>query len=281
MAIIRRLCAILVVSPLLAAPHSAAAQSSVVNAAPAATCDRSAFRAVIDVGHTNDAAGALSARGVFEYNFNLRLAAQIEQSLIDAGFTKTLLVVTTTRPNTGLYQRATLANSLRADLFLSIHHDAVPDRMLATWDYEGAKHQYCDRFPGHSIFISRDNRDYSGSLLFGQMLGRCLKARGLQYTPHYVERFMGSRQRILVDAQAGVYRYDQLIVLRQTQMPAVLFEAGSIVNREEELLLTSPERLALVSAAATEAVEAFCAARTARPAVVARATARTSQLAKH
>jgi len=51
-------------------------------------------------------------------------------------------------------------------------------------------------------------------------------------------------------------------VLRQAQMPAVLLEAGSIVNREEELRLASPEHQALISAAATEAVESFCATRT-------------------
>jgi N-acetylmuramoyl-L-alanine amidase len=47
-------------------------------------------------------------------------------------------------------------------------------------------------------------------------------------------------------------------------MPAVLLEAGSIVNREEELLLASPERQALVSAAITDAVDEFCASRAAR-----------------
>jgi N-acetylmuramoyl-L-alanine amidase len=45
---------------------------------------------------------------------------------------------------------------------------------------------------------------------------------------------MGHRRRKLVDATAGVYRYDQLIVLRRTRMPAVLLEAGSIVDRQEE-----------------------------------------------
>ena len=56
---------------------------------------------------------------------------------------------------------------------------------------------------------------------------------------------MGNRRRELLDAQAGVYRYDQLIVLKDTRMPAVLLEAGSIVNRDEELLLATPERQAL------------------------------------
>ena len=75
---------------------------------------------------------------------------------------------------------------------------------------------------------------------------------------------MGSRQRLLVDAEAGVYRYDQLIVLRKTVMPAVLLEAGSIVNRDEEVAMGMPERQAAISAAVTEAVAAFCAARAPR-----------------
>ena len=81
---------------------------------------------------------------------------------------------------------------------------------------------------------------------------------------------MGTRQRQLVDAEAGVYRYDQLIVLRNTRMPAVLLEAGSIVNREEELLLDSPERQGLIAMAVTDAVEAFCAARSPRKGIRSR-----------
>ena len=65
---------------------------------------------------------------------------------------------------------------------------------------------------------------------------------------------MRNRRRELVDAETGVYRYDQLVVLRKTQMPAVLLEAGSIINRDEELLLATPEHQALISAAVTEAV---------------------------
>jgi N-acetylmuramoyl-L-alanine amidase len=95
----------------------------------------------------------------------------------------------------------------------------------------------------------------------------------LQYTPHYVEKFMGHRQRLLVDARAGVYRYDQLIVLRKTHMPAVLLEAGSIINRDEELLMSSHEHQALISAAVTDAVESFCAVR--RPRQPDRARAAT------
>ena len=74
------------------------------------------------------------------------------------------------------------------------------------------------------------------------MLGLELKARGLHYTPHYTQAFMGHRRRQLIDAEAGVYRYDQLVVLKNTRMPAVLLEAGSIINRAEEFALMTPER---------------------------------------
>src|SRR5262249_61620447 len=64
------------------------------------TCDRAAFRLVVDVGHTAESPGAKSARGVGEYDFNLRLATLIEQDLLRAGFGKTVLLITDgpTRP---------------------------------------------------------------------------------------------------------------------------------------------------------------------------------------
>ena len=148
-----------------------------------------------------------------------------------------------------------------ADLFLSIHHDSVPDPMLEKWTHDGVDHTYNDRFPGHSIFISNENPQRGRSLEFASLLGAQLKSRGLKYTPHYTERFMGHRRRTIVDAANGVYRYDQLIVLKDTGMPAVLLEAGSIINREEELRMGSAEHQAVVSAAVADAVKSFCTAR--------------------
>jgi N-acetylmuramoyl-L-alanine amidase len=101
-----------------------------------------------------------------------------------------------------------------------------------------------------------------------------LQERGLKYTPHYTDPIMGNRQRRLVDARAGVYRYDQLIVLRNTAMPAVLLEAGSIINRDEELRVGSAEHQALTSAAVADAVTAFCETHRPRPPVQAASQAR-------
>src|SRR5215208_4132723 len=69
---------------------------------------------------------------------------------------------------------------------------------------------------------------------------------------------MQERRRELLDPTAGVYRYDQLIVLKSTRMPAVLLEAGSIVNREEEVLISTPAHQSIIAAAVTQAVGIFC-----------------------
>jgi len=246
-----------------AALNSALGEAS---SAPAAKpkkpeCNPATFQVVVDVGHTEEKVGARSARGAGEYEFNLRLAKRIEQDLVAAGFAKTMLMITTDWKRTGLATRAERANRLPADLFLSIHHDSVPDRFLEKWEYEGEERGYSDRFKGHSLFVSIDNGDYKGSVQFGKLLGKQLKERGLAYTPHYTEKFMGSRRRVLVDPETGVYRYDQLIVLKSTKMPAVLLEAGSIINRDEELELRWPERRALISESAVDAVIDFCALR--------------------
>jgi N-acetylmuramoyl-L-alanine amidase len=225
------------------------------------TCNRSAFHVVLDVGHTVDVPGAMSARDVPEYAFNLQLSQDIDKALVDAGFDKTVVLITAKAPPYVLVERASRANAMQADLFIAIHHDSVPDNLLQSWDYEGQQNNYNDDYPGYALFVSYDNADRKGSMEFGHLLGKALQANGLKYTPHYTQALMGHYRRELVDADSGVYRFDQLVVLKMTRMPAVLLEAGSIINRQEELELGTPERRTKTSAAIVSAVEDFCAAR--------------------
>src|SRR5436190_7368117 len=255
-----------------------AAHSTRAEPRPADGCRRTAFRVIIDVGHTEQAPGASSARGVSEFAFNVNLARRIEQQLLAAGFRRSVLLITEGPSGRGLVERVTRANALEADLFLSVHHDSVPDEFLEKWEFEGEQRNFSDRFKGHSIFISDDNSDRAGSLLFARLLGGQLRKRGLTYAPHYTDPIMGNRRRVLVDVQEGVYRYDQLIVLKDTGMPAVLLEAGSIINREEELRMGSAEHQALVSAAVVDAVKAFCTAR--RPRTPAHAASRAGAVSR-
>jgi N-acetylmuramoyl-L-alanine amidase len=227
-------------------------------------CNRAKFRVILDVGHTVEEPGAISARGVPEYEFNLHLAQQIERKLFDAGFGKTLLLITGGLAIPGLVQRVAAANKSAANLFLSIHHDSVPDAFLENWEFDGKPYHFSDRYKGHSIFVSYENSNRNASVRFGKLLGKELKVRGLKYTPHYTEAIMGSRRRELLDADVGVYRFDQLYVLRATQMPAVLLEAGSIIHRDEESLMNTEERRSLIAAAVLDAVENYCALRSPR-----------------
>ena len=233
---------------------------------PVATmCDPSKFRIVLDVGHTAESEGALSARNVAEFTFNIRLAQRIEEKLKAAGFAATRLLVTEGKARPSLFKRVAAANNWQADLLLSIHHDSVPDKLLESWEFEGKKSHFSDRFSGYSVFVSRDNPDFKRSLSFAELVGKEMKSEGLEYAQQYTKPIMGRYQHPLLNKETGVYSYDELVVLRKARMPAILLEAGSIINRDEELQMDSPERRDIISSGVTAAVKEFCEPRSATP----------------
>src|SRR5262249_57518243 len=138
-------------------------------------CKGGGLGGMSEVGHTGEAPGATSARGFPEFSFNLNLARRIEQQLLAAGFRRSVLLLTEGPSRKALAERVKHANALGADVFLSIHHDSVPDRFLEKWEFEGQQRTFSDRFHGHSIYISNDNSDRAGSLLFARLLGTELR----------------------------------------------------------------------------------------------------------
>jgi len=222
------------------------------------TCDPTKFRIVLDVGHTAKSEGAISARNVAEFAFNLRLAQRIEEKLKAEGFAETRLLVTEGKARPSLVKRVTAANNLQAILFLSIHHDSAPNKLLEDWEFEGKKSHFSDRFSGYSVFVSRRNPDFETSLSFAELIGKEMKAQGLDYAKQYTQGIMGRYQHPLLNKETGVYSYDELIVLRKTRMAAALLEAGSIINRDEELKMDSAERRDAISSGITTAVKEFC-----------------------
>ena len=224
-------------------------------------CNPAKFRIVLDVGHTAESEGAISARNVSEFAFNLRLAKRIEQKLKAEGFAETKLLLTEGKARRSLFKRVAAANNLEADLLLSIHHDSVPNKLLEDWEFEGRKSHFSDRFSGYSVFVSRNNPDFRKSLSFAELIGKEMKAQGLDYAKQYTQPIMGRYQRPLLNKETGVYSYDELIVLRKTRMAAALLEAGSIINRDEELKMSSPERQDIISSGVAAAVKEFCEPR--------------------
>jgi N-acetylmuramoyl-L-alanine amidase len=234
----------------------------------AASCNfktKQDVKIALDVGHTPDdpTDGTLSARGVPEFDFNLRLANDIKNELVGAGFASTAVMVTHLSRPAGLYERVKRANDWQADLFLSVHHDSVNDEYLSTWTYQGKQLGFNDDYKGYSLFVSRKNARYAESLAFATTLADRLITNGLDFTTHHApdnpagQRESGSTFTFL-DPTRGIYRFDDFLVLRRSAMPAVIFEAGVIVNRDEELALAAPGRRGKIATAVAEAVDLFC-----------------------
>jgi N-acetylmuramoyl-L-alanine amidase len=138
-----------------------------------------------------------------------------------------------------LAARTAAAAAAGATFFLSIHHDSAQPRYLDTWIWDGAARRFTDRFSGFSLFVSRRNPQSEASLHCARLIGAAFKEAGLGPSPHHAENILGEN-RAWADQDTGVYYFDDLVVLRTATIPAVLVEAGVIVNRIEEELVRQP-----------------------------------------
>jgi N-acetylmuramoyl-L-alanine amidase len=196
----------------------------------------SPFTLALDIGHTPKRGGAVSARGVSEYEFNRRLVDELKQKL---RFSRDIqsFVVNSQGSEISLPKRAEQADQGKADVFLAIHHDSVKESYLKKWEVEGQTRKYCDEYSGYSIFVSAKNTKAMESLAVAKVLGESLLKAGFKPTLHHAAQ----ENRIVLDTEKGIYLFDDLIVLKGAKMPAVLLECGVIVNRDEEQKLNNPQ----------------------------------------
>jgi len=124
-------------------------------------------------------------------------------------------------------------------LFISIHHDSVQPRFLAVWEHEGETLNYSDKFAGYSVFVSRLNGHTDASLRCASAIGAELVRTGFTPSRYHADPILGEN-RPFADEANGVHYFDNLAVLKTASIPALLFEAGVIVNRDEELRLREP-----------------------------------------
>ena len=224
-------------------------------AQPVDGCGPGRFKVALDVWHTLSQPGATSARGRTEFEFNQRLARAVQAHL--AARSIAAVLIGEAGGPMPLVQRTRLAQAAGASLFLSLHHDSVQPQYLSTWVVDGQVQSYSDVFRGYSVFVSESGGQPRDSLRFAALLGAGLRGAGFRPSLHHAEPIPGEG-RPVVDAGLGIMRFDGLAVLRTAAMPAVLLEAGIIVNRGEEEAMRTPtvvERLAEVVA---DAVRGYC-----------------------
>ncbi len=210
----------------------------------------------IDIGHTPRKGGATSARGISEYKFNRRLAGFLERRLANTnGFAPRLL--NRAGKNISLGQRAAEIGRIKRGVLLSIHHDSAQLRYFSKWTYKGKRRRYSDRFSGHSLFVSSRSSAYAKSRAFGTALGVALRSAGFMPTLHHTEPIKGEN-RPLLNPALGLYNFAGLRVLRAAKVPAVLVEAGLIVNRQDELILGTEAFMETFTRALISGLRKFC-----------------------
>src|SRR3990172_638604 len=189
----------------------------------------------VDVGHFLAEPGALSARGRPEFEFNRALALDLRDALEAQG--DRVRLIGAAGDLEVLSRRTTAARG--ASLFLSVHHDSVQPHYLEEWRHEGETRRFSDRFSGFALFVSRRNPDPAASLACASAIGARLRAAGFAPSLYHAEPIPGE-SKPFADRLNGVHYFDNLVVLHTATQPAVLLEAGVIVNRAEELVLRDP-----------------------------------------
>jgi N-acetylmuramoyl-L-alanine amidase len=215
------------------------------------------FIIAVDIGHTINSPGATSARDVPEYRFNQNIGALLHQQLLRDKRFKRAFIINETGDDISLAARAAIANQRGAHLLVSIHHDSVEPKDLSPWQCQGKILPYCDKFAGYSVYYSEKNGNPLNSLIFAVILGSEMLKSGFCPALHHAEKFTGA-DKALIDKTRGIYKYNNLVVLKKAKMPAVLFECGVIKNRNEELQLSDPQYQHRLVAALFKAIKLFC-----------------------
>ncbi len=223
-------------------------------AAPAAA--REPPLVAVDVGHFTAEPGATSARGRAELEFNRDLAQLVRAALEGHGVRVRLVGYD---GGMSVLSRRTAA-ARDADLLVSIHHDSVQPHFLEEWTYEGETRRFADAFAGYSLFVSRRNPGLVESLACASAIGAAMRGAGFAPSLYHADPIPGERKPF-ADRANGVHYYDNLVVLHTAAQPAVLFEAGVIVNRAEELRLRDPAVQSRIAAAVADGVRSCLGTR--------------------
>ncbi len=212
---------------------------------------------VIDPGHGGRDPGALGRRSMEKdivLAISLKLGEYINQYLPDVN----VIYTRNTDEFVELHRRAEIANRNNADLFISIHANANPNRSAKGTDTfvlgrSKTKENLELAMKENAAILLEDDYDeqYEGfepnsteSYIIFSMMQNTFLSQSLDFASHVQSQF---RERVgRVDR--GV-KQAEFVVLWQTTMPSVLVEVGFISNEDEERFLMSQQGQAYIASA--------------------------------
>lgn len=216
------------------------------------------FVVVIDPGHGGNDPGAMGRKGK-EKNINLNVAIKLGK-LIEKNC-KDTKVVYTRRSDifVPLHKRAEIANGAKANLFISIHTNAVAQRnsnVRGTETYTLGLHRTEENLEvakkENSVILIEDNykQRYAGfnpnsseSYIIFEFMQDKNMSQSVNFATQVQKQFKGYNRIDKGVHQAG------FLVLRETSMPSVLIELGYISNPSEESYLLSEKGTSDLSSA--------------------------------
>lgn len=197
---------------------------------------------ILDVGHSPARPGAISPTGRKEFDYNVDLAYQIFNKLKNKGISVTYSLPEN-NPEAKLPVRA--AKTSGTDLFVSIHHDSMPQE----WIDQGLN----KTLSGFSIFISQKNKFPVESYNCAQDIGYYMVSNNERPSLYHSLDYQGESKPLL-SKEYGVHQFDNLIVLKAAQSPALLIEAGVITNPHEEFRLKKHDVIEQIADAITSGI---------------------------
>jgi len=216
--------------------------------------------AAIDIGHSRSSPGAKDVFGRAELDYNVELAATIEDDLVRSGIGRVVLV-NRSLDMASLPERPQKAFCAGADLFVSVHHDNVDDNLKkGVVDENGRRLRSNDRIEGYTVYFSSQNKYPDLSKSLGLSLAEALRASGVVPATPYRDVIADDLRRP-VSSDLSVFDFQRLKVSQTSPIPAVLLEAGFISNRNDIRRLRSAEYRQRIARGVAEGLKSMCATR--------------------
>jgi len=219
---------------------------------------------VIDPGHGGVDPGAISPNGVYEKNVVLATASELARELA-ARRSYRVVLTRSTDEFLPLRERVARARTWRANLFLSIHADALPDTEMRGLSVFTLSVQASDR-EAAALAISENRADLVGGVNLSRQprdVGNILLDLTRRQTDnlsillaHRVVVELG-REVVLLERPQ---RSADFAVLTAPDIPSALVELGCLSNPAEERLLQQRSHQQKLARGLARAVEAFFAA---------------------